>query len=205
MECADSRRIVAAWENGDELTAEDLRAARAHISSCDACRAAFPVFIALAPHDEASPKKPKPSAEGRALADRVMADIGALPRVQSARVAPFPQRRSWRFAAAAALAACLLLAVGLIGRDTETVEVRFVLDAPGAKSVHLAGDFSSWDTDGLALKKAESGLWERTIRLRRGQAYSYNFLVDGSSWVVDPAAPERIDDGFGGESALIRL
>lgn len=205
MECAASRRMVAAWENGDELTSEDLREAHAHIASCHSCRAAFPVFFALASHDEASPKKPDVSAEGRALTDRVMADIGSLPHVAPVRVAPLSPRRAWSLAAAAALVACALFIVGRIGWDRQTVEVRFVLDAPSAKSVYLVGDFSSWDPEGLALKKGESGLWERTIRLKRGQAYSYNFLVDGSSWVVDPAAPERIDDGFGGESALIRL
>jgi hypothetical protein len=203
MECADTRRIAAAWENGEELAAEELEEAYAHVLSCDVCRMASPAFLALAHRDRQSPQRPEPSAEGRALADRVMADIGTLPHAAPARIARFPLRRAWPFAAAA-LAACALFIVGL-GWDSRTVEVRFVLDAPNAKSVYLAGDFSSWEPKGLELKKSASGLWERTIRLKRGRSYSYNFLVDGTSWVVDPSAPERIDDGFGGESALIRL
>ncbi len=204
MECADSRRIVAAWEAGTELGADELRRAAAHVASCDACRTAFPVFFALAGRDGENAQRPEPSAEGRALADRVMADIGAASKAGPARFVPAP-RRAWPFAAVAALAACALVVVGLSGGDRETMEVRFTLEAPGAKTVYLAGDFSSWDPKGLALNKTASGLWERTIRLKRGQTYSYNFLVDGTSWVVDPAATERIDDGFGGESALIRL
>lgn len=203
MECADTRRIVAAWENGDDLDAVELEAARGHILSCAACRTAFPVFLALAPRDGRGAESSEASPAARALADRVMARIEATPLPSAPRIAQFPLRRSWPFVAA--VAACALFIVGFFAWDRQTVEVRFVLDAPTAKSVYLAGDFSSWDPSGLELKKSASGLWERTVRLKRGRSYSYNFVIDGTSWVVDPAAPERIDDGFGGESALIRL
>lgn len=158
----------------------------------------------FAEDDARRERSAEPSPEARALARGVMAAIRADPR--SFRRPPdrsAPIRR--RPAAVAALAACALLAVGLFWREATTQEVRFVLEAPGARSVFLAGDFSSWDPEGLPLRKSPGGRWERTVRLRRGRAYSYNFVVDGTSWVVDPAAPERIDDGFGGESALIRL
>lgn len=199
------RRIAAAWEQGDVLADAEAAEAYAHAASCGACRTAYPVFLALAPRDSGALPRSEPSGEARALADRVMADIGLKPRAVSPRIARFPPRRIRGAAALAALAACALFAVGLAARNSGTVEVRFVLDAPDAKTVFLAGDFSSWDPKGMELRKTPSGVWERKIRLRRGQAYSYNFVIDGSTWVVDPAAPERVDDGFGGESALIRL
>ena len=199
------RRIAAAWESGDVLADAEAAEAYVHAASCEACRAAYPVFLALAPRDTAVLPRSEPSNEARALADRVMADIGSKPRAVSARMARFPLRRIHGVAALAALVACALFVVGLAARDSRTVEVRFVLDAPNAKTVFLAGDFSAWDPKGMELRKTPSGVWERKIRLRRGQAYSYNFVIDGSTWVVDPAAPERVDDGFGGESALIRL
>jgi hypothetical protein len=158
----------------------------------------------FAEDDARRERRGEPSPEARALARGVMAALRADPR--SFRLRPIrssPVRR--RPAAVAALAACALLSIGFFWREATTQEVRFVLEAPGARSVFLAGDFSSWDPEGLPLRKASGDLWERTVRLRRGRSYSYNFIVDGTSWVVDPAAPERIDDGFGGESALIRL
>ena len=115
------------------------------------------------------------------------------------------RRRAFGFAAVAALALSAAFAVGLAARGSDTMVVRFALEAPDASSVVLAGDFSSWSSEGLELERSADGVWERTVRLKRGRSYSYNFLVDGEVWVVDPAAPERIDDGFGGESALLRL
>jgi hypothetical protein len=205
MNCDDVRRIAAAWENGDVLNEAETAEAFDHAASCGACRAALPVFLALAPRDAASRPRHEPSREARALADAVMAGIGSG-KLRGARSGAirFPPRR-FGVAATAALVACALFVVGLAVRNAGTVEVRFVLDAPNARTVFLAGDFSSWDPKGLELRKTPDGVWERTIRLRRGQAYSYNFIIDGSTWVVDPAAPERVDDGFGGESALIRL
>lgn len=203
MDCADTRRVVAAWEDGSALIAGEAREARAHILSCASCRSAYQAFLTLAVRDEDGHSGQETSPAGRALADRVMVDVaryGSSPR----RTVAFPRRRAIPLVAAAA-AACVLLIFGFLRWDRQTVQVRFVLDAPGAKSVYIAGDFSSWEPAGLELKKNAAGLWERTVRLRRGRAYSYNFLVDGTSWVVDPTATERVEDGFGGESALIRL
>ena len=199
------RRIAAAWESGDGLTDAETREALGHASSCDVCRSKYPVFLALAPRDSGPARRAEPSGEARSLAERVMADIGTAPRARPVRTSGSRLRRRLPYAVPAALVACALFIVGLRVRESDTVEIRFVLDAPNAKTVFLAGDFSSWDTKNLELNKTASGIWERKVRLRRGQAYSYNFIVDGDSWVVDPAAPERIEDGFGGESALIRL
>ncbi|GAB1483403.1 hypothetical protein MASR2M78_22190 [Treponema sp.] len=151
-----------------------------------------------------------PSDSAIALAERVMAEItlqsGTAPRASAPRHRRI-RGRGLRFvpAIAGALAACAVFVAMLAFQDRDTVAVRFVLEADSAQSVYLAGDFSSWKSEDLALRKNKDGLWERTVRLRKGQSYTYNFLVDGSSWVVDPAASERVDDGFGGESALIRL
>ncbi len=204
MDCTDTRRVVAAWEEGSALVAGEAREARAHILSCASCRSAYQAFLTLAVRDEDGYAVPETSPAGRALADRVMGDIASRYDSSPTRTVAFPRRRAISLVAAAA-AACMLLIIGFLRWDRQTIQVRFVLDAPGAKSVYIAGDFSSWDPAGLELKKNADGLWERTVRLRRGQAYSYNFLVDGTSWVVDPTATERVEDGFGGESALIRL
>lgn len=205
MNCADTRRIAASWEQGELLSDTDVEEALSHALSCGSCRSEHPVFAALAARDSNRARREPPSEEAVSLADRVMADIGAMENSVPVRMPRARRVPRQRIAFAAALAACAVFASGLFSRNAQTVEIRFVLDAPNAKSVFLAGDFSSWETKGLELNKTAEGLWERKVRLRRGKSYTYNFIVDGKSWVVDPSAAERVDDGFGGESALIRL
>lgn len=122
---------------------------------------------------------------------------------------PSSASRSWRVAALAAAAilvaaASSALTVGLI-RQTGTVNVRFVLEAPGAESVRLAADFNQWSPDGYELRKEAGGEWSIVVPLRKGKSYAYNFIIDGERWIVDPAAPLTLDDGFGGSSSALSL
>jgi AMP-activated protein kinase-like protein len=78
----------------------------------------------------------------------------------------------------------------------DSVSVRFVLFAPRAKRVTIAGTFNQWDRDVAALARTStSGVWTLTLVLPVGQ-HQYAFVVDGERWVTDPAAP-AVDDGFG--------
>ncbi|MFA5124061.1 isoamylase early set domain-containing protein, partial [Zavarzinia sp.] len=79
-----------------------------------------------------------------------------------------------------------------------TVVVRFTLSAPDASSVGVAADFNGWAPDALPMLRSPDGAWEATVRLRRDKTYQYNFVVDGTAWIVDPWTPLRLDDGFGG-------
>jgi 1,4-alpha-glucan branching enzyme len=75
--------------------------------------------------------------------------------------------------------------------------VGFVLYAPGARHVTVAGTFNQWDQNAAPLVPAgTSGVWTTTLALPVGQ-HQYAFVVDGRRWVTDPAAP-AVDDGFGG-------
>lgn len=86
----------------------------------------------------------------------------------------------------------------------ETILVRFVLVAQGAKQVTLAGDFNDWNPQQTPLLKQDgSGTFAATVQLSRG-AHQYMFIVDGR-WVTDPTASERLPDGFGRENAILRL
>jgi len=78
-----------------------------------------------------------------------------------------------------------------------TVTVRFVMFAPDAQQVALAGTFNQWDPAATPLVRTGSpGVWAATLTLPTGQ-HQYAFVVDGARWVLDPAAP-AVDDGFGG-------
>jgi len=115
-------------------------------------------------------------------------------------LAPRPHPRSvatLRLAAAAEPAADA-------AAGTKTVMVRFMLGAPGARHVSVAGSFNGWDPNALPLQDPDAdGVFEATVRLPPG-LHEYMFVVDGQ-WVTDPAASERRPDGFGRQNALLRL
>jgi 1,4-alpha-glucan branching enzyme len=84
------------------------------------------------------------------------------------------------------------------------VFVRFVLYAPGARHVAVAGTFNQWDLNAAPLARAgSSGVWTTTLALPVGQ-HQYAFVVDGERWIADPAAP-AIDDGFGRRNSMVAV
>ena len=86
----------------------------------------------------------------------------------------------------------------------DSVFVRFVLYAPGARHVAVAGTFNQWDLNAAPLARAgTSGVWTTTLALPVGQ-HQYAFVVDGERWVADPAAP-AIDDGFGRRNSMVAV
>lgn len=80
--------------------------------------------------------------------------------------------------------------------------VAFRLDAPGAHTVRLAGDFTGWKS-GPALTELSPGVWSVVVPLEIG-LHDYAFIVDGSRWVPDPMA-EHVDDGFGGSNSRVAV
>jgi hypothetical protein len=69
--------------------------------------------------------------------------------------------------------------------------VRFVLHAPTAARVAIAGDFNGWSRTATPLMdSAGSGVWEAVVALDRRSA-RYAFVVDDTQWV----GGESIDGG----------
>jgi len=90
------------------------------------------------------------------------------------------------------------------GSTRDSVLVRFVLYAPGAHRVAVAGTFNQWDRGAAPLVPAgRSGVWTTTLALPVGQ-HQYAFVVDGARWVVDPGAP-AVDDGFGRRNSVVAV
>ena len=138
----------------------------------------------------------------------------AVPAVTWRVMAALERRRArrrfvpWLLVPALAVAALVLWIVRpwtperVASRDAVTV--RFVLVAPGAQHVSLAGTFNHWDPRATPLVRAGSGdLWTATLSLPPGQ-HQYAFVVDGTRWVPDPTAP-AIDDGFGRRNSVLTL
>jgi AMP-activated protein kinase-like protein len=155
-----------------------------------------------------------------ALDTRVMAVVrrrAASPRHRAWRWFTAPSVPPWGLAAAAAAAilAFVLFRPASVAtpeeaslRETaagpESVYVRFVLSAPHAQHVALAGTFNRWDPNATPLVRVgEEGTWTVTVPLTAGQ-HQYAFVVDGQRWVPDPAAP-KVDDGFGRKNSVVSV
>jgi hypothetical protein len=167
------------------------------------------------------------------LETRVMAEIDALPvpgafqRVASWFLRPRPVRVSPLMvgAVAAALVAVLLLGrpgigpgspgsapAGTVagpasvdpGREEAVVLVQFALEAPGASSVAVAGDFDGWAGTNVLSDPDGDGIWTGRIPVRPG-VHAYMFLIDGSTWLTDPRADRYQEDGFGNRNAILAV
>jgi len=86
----------------------------------------------------------------------------------------------------------------------DSVYVRFVLYAPTAQRVAVAGTFNQWDQHASPLARVGAGgVWAITLALPQGH-HQYAFVVDGEQWVADPAAP-GVDDGFGRRNSMVAV
>jgi hypothetical protein len=164
-----------------------------------------------------------------ALDDRVMAAVRQRANRRGSRtwrwmVEPHEVRvrvRRWMIGPALAAAAALALLLArpqdpvvapvAASATTDSVLVRFVLYAPDARQVTLAGTFNEWDPEGTPLVRATTvetaeaggGIWTTTIALPSGQ-HQYAFVIDGQRWIADPAAP-HVDDGFGRTNSVLSI
>jgi hypothetical protein len=85
----------------------------------------------------------------------------------------------------------------------ELKRTEFHLEAPLAKSVKLAADFTAWEKFPLDLIKSEDGVWFTIVPLSPGQ-YSYRFIVDGK-WCDDPRPNRRVPNPFGTVNAVMEV
>ena len=123
-----------------------------------------------------------------------------------------PRAISFAWRPAYAFAAAVMLAVLVVAdylqpnrsalQGTQQVFTQFLLKAPDAKNVALAGDFTDWQP-AFPLTRSEPGVWTVVVPLDPG-IHSYSFVVDGERWVPDPMAP-AVDDGFGGRNSRVAV
>jgi hypothetical protein len=160
------------------------------------------------------------------LEQRVMAEIEALPargalqRALAWLVSPAPVRVSPL--TAGLVTAGIVLALLLPGRWTDSpqgttggrgasgpvaepvVYVQFVLEAPSATSVAVAGDFSDWQPSFTLTDPDGDGVWSARVPVRPG-VHGYMFLIDETQWQTDPNAERFQDDGFGNRNAVLAV
>lgn len=83
--------------------------------------------------------------------------------------------------------------------------MRFMFVHDSASKVAIVGDFNDWDEGVSPLRRvSDKGVWTITIPLAPGR-YHYTFVVDGTTWVPDPAAPRTLEDDFGRPNSVITV
>jgi hypothetical protein len=143
-------------------------------------------------------------------------DTVALERIRRLN-RPASSRRPLRLVASlagAALAAGVLLAILLPSRasrprprpelsGSRAVYLRLV--APASSRVVVVGDFNNWDPGATPLRSSgREGIWTVELRLKPGR-YHYTFLVDGRTWVRDPAEPPAPESDFGAPTSVLTV
>jgi len=111
-------------------------------------------------------------------------------------------------AASAVMAILVIILIFTFLRPNEhgTVIVHLFLEAPGASEVSVVGDWNVWDPRANRLTDADGdGIWEIQIKLRQGEEYQYQFIINGTRWVPDPRSPLQIEDGFGGINSILQI
>lgn len=207
MNCSDLQNRIAEWEDGRSSLVTN-RELRDHIAVCAECRKKYGLLLPLLAKDIAidtagnrfGTERAEPKSCPPGFADKIMNSLAPRRRMH---------RYVWPLSAAAALLVFVLgLSIGLFfsRSGTEMVEVHFILAAPEARSVHLAGDFNDWSSTGHEMRKnPENGTWEISVRLPRDKIYAYNFILDDERWIADPASDVQVDDGYGGQVSLLSI
>ena len=74
----------------------------------------------------------------------------------------------------------------------------------GESSVDVMGSFAADGWTAGAPMTSDGTHWSATVPVPWDTAVQYKFRVDGSDmWIVDPANPNSVDDGFGGKNSLL--
>jgi 5'-AMP-activated protein kinase regulatory beta subunit len=81
--------------------------------------------------------------------------------------------------------------------------INFVLHAPEAREVFVAGSFNDWAPEARSLRCDKKGNWRTWMNLPPGQ-HEYRFVVNGH-WQEDPKAPERTGNPFGAFNSVVEV
>lgn len=87
--------------------------------------------------------------------------------------------------------------------------IRFTYYDVSAISVHIGGDFNSWEVTSMPaeLRKKAYGRWERSLFITPGQ-YAYKFLVDYTDWrewKVDPVQERKGLNPYGTFNSVLTV
>jgi hypothetical protein len=96
----------------------------------------------------------------------------------------------------------VLQAMTDVGDESAPVLVRFLYEGKASR-VSLVGDFNAWTVDSTPMQRAGTGdVWVVSVPIAPGK-HTYSFVIDGTRWIADPAAPAAPDSDFGKPGSVI--
>jgi 1,4-alpha-glucan branching enzyme len=90
-----------------------------------------------------------------------------------------------------------------IKKKIKKQNVVFLVEAPEANDVFLAGDFNNWNPETLPMEKDDDGVWKRTLKLDPN-LYEYKFIIDGE-WKTDSQNSKTCPNCFGTENNILAI
>src|SRR5262245_20962363 len=84
-------------------------------------------------------------------------------------------------------------------------QIEFVLCDRTARSIALLGSWDHWRAPGAKAVQIEKGVWRATVRRLPPGRYAYKYLLNGETWIPDPANPLRVVDDGGNVNSMFEL
>jgi 1,4-alpha-glucan branching enzyme len=75
--------------------------------------------------------------------------------------------------------------------------------APSARTVHIVGDFNSWNITETPMKKLKNGDFTLTLGLPCNREYSFRYLINTERWENDWFADKYIPNPYGGDDSVV--
>jgi 1,4-alpha-glucan branching enzyme len=85
-------------------------------------------------------------------------------------------------------------------KSKQLCKVTFRLPAEAAKeanTVHIVGDFNSWDIYAIPLQKLKDGTFKVTLELEPNREYQFRYLINEETWENDWEADKYVPTPFG--------
>ncbi|MCB9631651.1 MAG: hypothetical protein H6721_05870 [Sandaracinus sp.] len=73
----------------------------------------------------------------------------------------------------------------------------------GSFNLRPDGNWASTLAEGVLELERMGDTWTLTTLIEPIEPHQYKFIVDGTTWIADPANPNRVDDGFGGFNSVL--
>ncbi len=75
--------------------------------------------------------------------------------------------------------------------------------APESHLVSIAGDFNSWNTNEILMRRLKSGDYKVTMQLPCHREYKFRYLIDGNRWENDWCADKYIPNPYGCDDSVV--
>ena len=84
-------------------------------------------------------------------------------------------------------------------------KVTFSVPAKDADQVAVVGNFNTWDTEAVTLKKLKNGTFKGTLELEKDNSYEFRYVVDGNYINDDQADAYVWNDYAAAENGVLSL